>query len=276
MSRMPEAETPVILPLAVPMKKGRADEANVKADGARAKRKDHDSPPRPSSLTSAISRGVMETSAVGRFTFPALPQPDGHAPATKAPLVIWPACDVTETVQACADAADGILRQLSLGPTRMIALTSPDEGVGKTGVLIALAPELARRTAKSVLVVDANFRKPDLTARLTMPADNTVDRRALIYPTNLPRLSVLPAPATHGSHSRGFDASGSAELRQGWSLVLFDTPSLVCPETVSITRRCDGVYLVVRLGHTARRAVADSARVIRASGGRLLGCVVVR
>ncbi len=40
-------------------------------------------------------------------------------------------------------------------------------------------------------------------------------------------------------------------------------------------RRCDGVYLVVRLGHTARRAVADAVRVIAHSGGRLLGCVVV-
>ena len=47
------------------------------------------------------------------------------------------------------------------------------------------------------------------------------------------------------------------------------------PETVSLLRHCDGVCLVVRLGHTARRAVAEAARVISACGGRLLGSVVV-
>ena len=64
-------------------------------------------------------------------------------------------------------------------------------------------------------------------------------------------------------------------LREGWPLVLVDMPSLEHVESAAMMRRCDGVYLVVRLGHTARRAVAEAARVIERSGGRLLGCVVV-
>jgi hypothetical protein len=32
---------------------------------------------------------------------------------------------------------------------------------------------------------------------------------------------------------------------------------------------------VVRLGHTARRAVAEAARALRAKGGRLFGCLVI-
>ena len=40
-------------------------------------------------------------------------------------------------------------------------------------------------------------------------------------------------------------------------------------------RHCDGVCLVVRLGHTPRRAVKEAARVISICGGQFLGCVVV-
>ena len=52
----------------------------------------------------------------------------------------------------------------------MVMFTSPGDGDGKTDLLMALAPELAKHTTGSVLVVDANFRKPDLTSRLSLPA----------------------------------------------------------------------------------------------------------
>jgi hypothetical protein len=78
-----------------------------------------------------------------------------------------------------------------------------------------------------------------------------------------------------GLQSRGFDPSTSEDLREGWSLVLVDTPSLVHAEVAPMVQRCDGVYLVVRLGYTARRAVAEAAHVIRINGGRLLGCIAV-
>ena len=127
--------------------------------------------------------------------------------------------------------ADGILRQLSAGadirplssgadisvcsldrPT-VVALTSPGDGDGKTSLLLALAPQLARRIAGGILVVDANFRKPDLTVRLGVPAarrwgsscaatlgatvqpspQQAAARPSVVYPTNLQQLNVLPA-----------------------------------------------------------------------------------
>jgi Mrp family chromosome partitioning ATPase len=221
--------------------------------------------------------------AIEQFTFPNLPEVDAAAPTPTVPTVIWPECDVTETVSACAEAARNILRHLSLDRPRMVLFTSPSDGDGKTGLLLTLAPELAKRTTGSVLVVDANCRNPDLTAQLHVPGGETRVQATLIYPTNLPRLSFLPAaPASknasrsaQGLPSHGFDPSTNEELRAGWSLVLVDTPSLAHPEVAPMMQRCDGVYLVVRLGHTARRAVVEAARVIRLNGGRLLGCVAV-
>jgi Mrp family chromosome partitioning ATPase len=242
---------------------------------------------------------------VERFAFPKLSEPSRDVPVPEGLLVAWPDREVTETVSACAAAAQRILHQSSLARLRVVLFTSPDDGDGKTGVVIALAPELAQRSTGNVLVVDANFRKPDLTARLNVPADNTISQPALIYPTNLLRLSVLPVPAVQRARWDGsctastcwngsctatpgatvqraplpttprFPCLNSEELREGWSLVLVDAASLVHPEVAPMISDCDGVYLVVRLGHTARRAVADAARAIQAAGGRLLGSVVV-
>jgi Mrp family chromosome partitioning ATPase len=233
-------------------------------------------------------------SPVERFTFPKLPEPHEHSSAVESPKAIWPECNNTETAWACAETADKMLRQLSLEHPRVVAFTSPGDGDGKTNLLVALAPQLAKRIAGGILVVDANFRRPNLTARLSIGPDETAARPGLIYPTNLPRLSVLPAahgwdgsctatpeatvqqwPQRATPETSGFDRSWIEELRQGWTLVLLDMASLAHAEVAPLAQCCDGVYLVVRLGHTARRAVAEAARVIRGSGGRLLGCVVV-
>jgi Mrp family chromosome partitioning ATPase len=205
---------------------------------------------------------------VERFTLPTVPEIRDGAASRAAQIVTWPEGRAPKVVRACAKMARGILRQLPPDRPQMVALSSPCDGDGKTGLLLALAPELASRTAGNLLVVDANFRKPDLTARLGLPTNHAHDRPSSICPTSLPRLSVLPK-------SRDFDAIGSGQLRQDWSLVLIDAASLAHPEAVALAQHCDGMYLVVRLGRTPRRAVAEAAKVIRRAGGRLLGCIVV-
>ena len=209
--------------------------------------------------------------SVKRFAFPALPPLLETEPPSDSSLVTWPKCNDAEVAQACAATADEILQHAA----RVVLLTSPCDGDGKTSVLVALAPQLARRIEGDILVADANLHKPDLTARLGLPSVEAGGRSALIYPTSLPRLSVLPASRPTGASSPGFDHPWIEELREQWSFVLLDGASLAHAEVAPLASCCDGVYLVVRLGHTPRRAVADAARVIRSSGGRLLGCVVV-
>ena len=209
---------------------------------------------------------------VKRFAFPELTEALDALPVPESPKVLWPAYDDTKTVRACEETANAILRQMSLDRPTVLAFTSPGDGDGKTSLLAALAPHLAKRITGNTLVVDANLRYPDLTARLTMPVGEVAARSDLIYPTNLPRLNVLPAPARQRVH--GFNRSSIEKLREGWPLVLLDMPSLAHPETAPLLHICDGTYLVVRLGHTLRRAVVRAARLIR-HRGRLLGSVVV-
>jgi Mrp family chromosome partitioning ATPase len=206
---------------------------------------------------------------VERFTFPALPEPKPDMPLSEAVKAMWPACGDTETCRACAAIAEAIIQQLTSHRSTVVAITSPGDGDGKTSLLISLAPQLAKRVTTSVLVLDTHFHKPDLTARLKLPPSGSASSTATIYPTQLPRLHVLPAAA------RPAKAAWFEDLRETWPLVLLDLPSLAHPEAAALASFCDCAYLVVRLGHTGRRAVADAARLIRDAGGRLLGSIVV-
>lgn len=188
-------------------------------------------------------------------------------------MAIWPTCDCTESVQAGVKLAAAVVRRLPVDRPSVLALTSPGDGDGKTSLMAVLAPELAKQTSSSVLAVDADFRKASLTSQLTISAGRTAHGASVIYPTDRAGLSVLPM--SHHRECRGADADWIEEMRDSWPLVLLDMASLRYGETSPVLRHCDSVCLVVRVGYTARRAVAEAARVISACGGRLLGCVVV-
>ncbi len=234
----------------------------------------------PVILSMAAAKNEANVEPVGspmggiqRFEFPQLSSTPVETPAYNAPMAIWPDCHDAKTAEVYAGLAQGVQWRLSSkGPT-ILALSSPGDGDGKTSLLLNLAPELAKRIDGGVLVFDANFRKPDLSSQLIFSAGRAAGGSNLIYPTNLPGLSVLPAPEE--LDLRSGDGPSMEHLRQRWPLVLVDTPSLEHAEAVAMAQRCDGVYLVVRLGHTARRAVVESAKVVGRSGGRLLGCIVV-
>ena len=70
-----------------------------------------------------------------------------------------------------AATAQQILRQLPRGRSQVLLFTSPADGQGKTMTLARLAPLLARGMEGNVLVVDANFRNPDMARWLAVAAD---------------------------------------------------------------------------------------------------------
>jgi Mrp family chromosome partitioning ATPase len=184
--------------------------------------------------------------------------------------------------------ATSFLTRHAAGRPTAILFTSPSDGDGKTELLTALAPALAARAQRSVLVVDADFRRGDLSARLATFNDGlagllagTATVAEVALPTTIAQLSILP----HGNQlfwEEEGDARLSAweavldDLKRRYPLVLLDAPSLAHAHVASMGSVCDGVCLVVRLGQTSRRAVRRSRQVIRTSGGRLWGCIAIR
>ncbi len=192
-----------------------------------------------------------------------------------------------EHTRAYTKLADNILSQLPSDRPATLMFTSPGDGTGKTGLLVPLATALLERTTGELLVIDGNLHKPGLASRLGVEADRgladvllgAANWQQVVRPTVVERLNILPGvefPATGGRPPQRLNLEPLLEeLADHYKLVLIDTASLAYPEVAQMSRYCDGTYLVVRIGHTRRRTVAEAARVLQRCGGRLLGCVVL-
>lgn len=214
----------------------------------------------------ASPTGEQRAVQVRKFSFPAIGEGSIHEPS----YAIWPRCDCTEATWASGRLAQAILDRLSSDRPSVVAVTSACDGDGKTTLVEMLSPELAKRACGGALAVDADFRKPDLTARLAVPDTHT---SSLVYPTDLAGLSVLPMSRQRQQH--GAESAWIEGMRKNWPLTILDMASLAHHETAPLLRHCDGVCLAVRVGHTPRRAVKEAARIVTMCGGHFLGCVVV-
>jgi len=186
-----------------------------------------------------------------------------------------------------AVAAQRILGQLPQGRTQVLLFTSPDDGQGKTMTLARLAPRLAQGMEGKVLVVDANFRSPEMarclavapTACLPDVLAGAANWSAAVQISGHAGVSLLPGGADALGHAPGRCIQGLSqllrELAGHYALVVVDATSLAHRGTAQLAAICDGVYLVVRLGEGSPRALREAAHVIQSNGGRLMGCLAI-
>ena len=127
----------------------------------------------------------------------------------------------------------------------------------------------------------------------------------MVYATNFPGLSVLPIPAAIRPDGGATDGAAAGRIAQqppggrramrreecppivrlnpawvdrwraDWPLVLLDAASLQHTDSWPMLERCDGVYLVVCIGYTKRRALRQAVSAFRSRGIALLGCVAM-
>jgi protein-tyrosine kinase len=157
---------------------------------------------------------------------------------------------------------------------RLILLSSALPGDGKTFISLNLALSMARERDISVLLVDGDLPKRQVSRALGMQGDSglldalrdtRVDAETLIFDTDVPSLEVLPA---------GGPAEGAAELlasarmreiaarlssRNPRRLILFDSPPLLVSSEARALAAIPGqIVLVARVGHTPRRAIQEA------------------
>jgi Mrp family chromosome partitioning ATPase len=186
-----------------------------------------------------------------------------------------------------AATAQQILRQLPQGQSQVLLFTSSADGQGKTVTLARLAPRLARGMQGRVLVVDANFRNPDMARCLDVAPEwrlpdvlaHAADWAAAVRTTAYDRVSLLPGGADAPGRGTGRNIQGVSQLlrvlARHYELVVVDAASLAHRGTVQLAAACDAAYLVVRLGEGSPRMLREAVRVLQRNGGRLLGCVAV-
>jgi exopolysaccharide/PEP-CTERM locus tyrosine autokinase len=194
-----------------------------------------------------------------------------------------------------------IVRKSDGDRSRTILVCSARPNDGKTYCAINLAISMAAERDVEVLLVDADFAKPDVMKQLGLKdgpglldalADPRVDVEACVVKTDIPQLSLLSAGAKSNTDTELLASRRTGELvaellaADPRRLVIFDSPPALAASPASVLANHAGqVMLVVRADRTSegdlREAVAllDGCEQIQlvlnavsfAPGGRRFG-----
>ena len=163
-----------------------------------------------------------------------------------------------------------ILHPESGNPARTIMTLSSDPQEGKSFVCANLGISLAHSVEQQALMIDCDLRRPSLQGLFGLKhpkgltnylrdGDNVAD---LIYPTGLPKLSIIPSgpPPDNPSELLSSDKMSLLikELTQMYDdrLILLDTPPFhAASETLVLSQLVDKFVVVVRWGKSGRENV---------------------
>jgi protein-tyrosine kinase len=159
---------------------------------------------------------------------------------------------------------------------QLIVVTSALPGDGKTFTSINLALSMARERDVSVLLVDADVQKSNLSALFGLKPergvldallDETIDVESLILRTNLPGLCLLPCGRRVESATELFSSKRMQHIvksliaRHPRRIVLLDSPPLlITSEARALIKFAGQVVLVIRADKTPRQAVQDAVK----------------
>lgn len=161
---------------------------------------------------------------------------------------------------------------------RTILVCSANPNEGKTFSAINLALSMAAERDTEILLVDADFAKPDVLARLGLAegpglldalADPTVDVEACILRTDVPQLSILPA-GTKTPQDTELLASErtpavlstllAADPRR---LIIFDSPpALAASPAATLALQVGQIMLVVRADRTSEGDLREAVNLL--------------
>jgi capsular exopolysaccharide synthesis family protein len=153
--------------------------------------------------------------------------------------------------------------KLDLLSWKVIGVTSSIAGEGKTLTCAKLAVSLARTKRKTVLMVDADIRKAELSKGFGAPVRPGLTEYLLggaVF-ENIVRRSAVPGLDTVSSGS-SVDAPADLlagdgfrifveEARKRYNFVLLDTPPILpVADTMAMQERLDGFIFIYRAGYT--------------------------
>lgn len=161
---------------------------------------------------------------------------------------------------------------------RTILVCSARPGDGKTFCAINLALSIAAERDTEVLLVDADFAKPDVCRQLGLPDgrglldaldDGAIDPEALVIETDVPGLAVLPAGTRTAADT---ELLASARTRAVIArllaanprrVVLFDSPpALAASPAAVLATQVGQVVLVVRADRTGDGELREAVTLL--------------
>ncbi len=191
----------------------------------------------------------------------------------------------SRVAECCRSLRTNILFSAADRQIKTIVVSSPSPREGKTTSVIYLGTTMAQ-SGQRVLLIDTDMRRPRLHASLGVSrqigmsnlivGDHSYDE--VIRTTDIPNLFVLPCgplppnPAELLMSNR-FDQV-LEELQRRFDLIILDSPPLqVVTDAVVLSKKTDGVILVVSAGKTLREEAKRAARQIQTVGGTIFGVI---
>jgi exopolysaccharide/PEP-CTERM locus tyrosine autokinase len=160
---------------------------------------------------------------------------------------------------------------------RMILVCSAQPDEGKTFCAINLALSMAAEKDMEILLVDADFAKPDILGRLGLPEGpglldalaGTADVEDCIVDTDVPQFSVLPAGTKTNSDTELLASDRARAILDGLAtanprrIVIFDSPpALAASPAAVLAAQAGQVMLVVRADRTSESDLREAVSVL--------------
>lgn len=162
--------------------------------------------------------------------------------------------------------------------SQLIMTASALPGDGKTFTCMNLAFSMSIEKDYTVLLVDGDVAKPHISTvfgvdkepgLLDVLADPSLDIASVILPTDVPRLSLMPAGRRSETATELLASGRMAEIAQQLAglgrnvIVLFDSPPvLLTSEARVLMSQAGQIVLVVKAGVTPQQAVKDAIDTI--------------
>jgi capsular exopolysaccharide synthesis family protein len=171
-------------------------------------------------------------------------------------------------------------------PLKVLAVTSPFSGDGKTTMAAALALAVSRLDVR-VLLVDGDLRRPRVAEALEMGEDWGLGLAEVLEGTPLTdvgrqfgasSLWVLPTDPREDAGTLLARRLGPVldELRQRYDFVVVDCPPLLATDdALTIAVHCDATVVVVSQGRSSAASAAAVGK-LDALGVRVLGSILNR
>ncbi len=169
--------------------------------------------------------------------------------------------------------------------SRTILVCSANPNEGKTYCSLNLAMSLAAERDTDVLLVDADFAKPDVMERLGLRegrglldalANPAIDIESCVIATDVPQLSLLPAGTKSNQDTELLASERTSVLIQQLldanrrRIVIFDSPpALAASPAATLAQHVGQVMLVVRADRTSEGELRDAV-------GLLGGCAEIQ
>ncbi|HEY3724975.1 MAG TPA: division plane positioning ATPase MipZ [Acidimicrobiia bacterium] len=172
-------------------------------------------------------------------------------------------------------------------PLRTLLITSPGPAEGKSVSAVNLAATFAE-TGASVIVIDADFRRPQLDRYFQRQAvpnlgdlglDMTAkDFEAVLQDTNIPGVKFAASSPPKSSPGTAMATAKAAVViaKELADIVIIDSPPLLLANDASdLSTFADATVLLVRAGWTRHKAVAGAADLLRRLEATTVGVVLV-